>query len=150
MKTLLVYFSNKGHTAKVAEALAGQVDVLKLESLKPFGSGFFFNLKASFAAMTGASWPLKEYNIDYSAYERIILASPIWVSRINPLMRTFIKANAEQLKTKKLAFITVSGGPLTSFGDFTKVFGEQPSLNLWSKTIKEPNLVTAWYATLSE
>ena len=150
MKTLLIYFSNKGHTTKVVEALSGQVDVLKLESRKPLGTGFFFNLKASLAAMTGASWPLADYTIDYAQYERIILATPIWVSRINPIIRTFIKTNTEQLKAKKLAFITVSGGPLTNFKDFTDIFGEQPSLNIWSKTLKEPNLVTDWYNQLPQ
>lgn len=93
MRTIVIYYSLTGTTARVAERIAQAMhaDLLKIELEKePAASGVmrlpmmavqtFFNRKAR----------LKGSLPDLSSYDHVFIGGPIWFRRIPPGIRQFI------------------------------------------------------------
>lgn len=109
MKSLVVFYSYTGKTELVAKTLAESIkaDTIKLEDvsrpskLKAYTSG-------AFAAKQGKPWPIKPFNADLSAYDRIFIGCPVWFGMPAPEINSFIeKAN---LKDKQIVVFVTLGG----------------------------------------
>lgn len=136
MKTLIVYYSLEGNTAWVAQQLAAQLDAdtLSLVPQKAYPdkgfAKFFWGGKSAKMKETPA---LEAYSIEPAAYDRIILAGPVWAGTFAPPLRTFVKAHP--LTDKAFAFVMCSagGGADKAFADLAalaKLPQNPPTLHL--------------------
>ena len=95
MKTAIVYFSLEGNTEYVAKKIAqimGDCDLIKLETEKDYYTeGWKKMLLNGRDAMKGDTPELKPFQFNVSEYDKILLGSPIWASRMAPAMKTFIE-----------------------------------------------------------
>lgn len=91
MKTLVIYYSYTGKTKIVAEKKAKEenADVLPLTLKKPRGK-FLTYTAGSFAAMTHKKAKLNEFNVEFSNYEKFIIAMPIWAGKPAPAMNNIL------------------------------------------------------------
>ncbi len=113
MKTLIVYFSLEGNTeyaaGKIAEKLSA--DMLRLIPVKKMAtagfSKFFWNGKS---AVMAEKPELEPYDVDLSAYDRIIFGFPVWAGTFTPPLRTFIQDNIEALKGKHISAFACQSG----------------------------------------
>lgn len=111
MKSIIVYYSLEGNTKYIAELLAKETDadVLELKPKKEYPKGAAVKFIAGgFAATVSAHPQLGEYAFDASAYDLIILGSPVWNSRITPPLNTFI--DNENIKDKRIAMFACQSG----------------------------------------
>lgn len=113
MKMLVVYYSLEGNTKFVAEKIAEQTgaEMLCLEPKKAYPDGkvtkYFWGGRS---AIMGEAPKLKPYNVELSAYEMIVLGTPVWASTFTPPLRSFLENHKEELKEKKVAFFACSAG----------------------------------------
>jgi hypothetical protein len=108
-KTLVVYFSQKGHAKKVAEELqrlAG-ADIEQLEELniKAGPVGFVVNCLHGVTKKRARLAPLK---YDAADYERLYVVSPVWAGGITPAAREYLYANAAKIKELRLVTVAAS------------------------------------------
>ena len=111
MKTLIVYYSLEGNTAWAAQQLAAQLDAdtLSLVPQKAYpDKGFAKFFWCGGSAKMKEARALEAYSIEPAAYDRIILAGPVWAGTFAPPLRTFVKAHP--LKDKAFAFVMCSAG----------------------------------------
>ena len=111
MKTVIVYYSLEGNTAQTAEKIAEKLgaDLLRISPQKAYPTGnvkkFLWGGKSAVMAETPA---LEEYAFNASAYDLVILGSPVWASNVAPPLRTFVKEN--DLTGKRLAAFACQSG----------------------------------------
>jgi flavodoxin len=88
MKILVAFYSWKGHTGKVAKALATRLgaDLVQIEAEKE--SGMFG--KAT-GAMFGRSAPIRPIKSDLSGVDFLVLASPVWAGKVPPYVNRYIE-----------------------------------------------------------
>lgn len=106
MKTLVVYYSRKGYTEKVALEKAKELgaDFLALDTLKTaVGYDGFINC---FSAMISKKdMELFPYDTDIASYEKVILCAPIWCSDICAPMKTFMKKEKHNINKAEYIFL---------------------------------------------
>ena len=109
MKTLIVYFSLTGNTKRICSALQKNMDA-EMEALLPqrrdgqLGARMFGVFAAS-RRMERLIYPLKE---DVSAFDRIVLATPVWAGHLPPPVVTFLRCY--DLRNKPVYLLLTHGG----------------------------------------
>jgi len=99
MKTIVVYYSNKGSNKYLAWKISKELSC-PIEEIKPRLNIFLlFLMKIHLGIM-----PLKQ-NIE--EYDQVILCGPIWMGKFIPPLRSFIKKYNNKLR--KLIFVTCCG-----------------------------------------
>jgi len=116
MKTLVVYYSRSGTTKNVAETIARRLRA-EIEELVPIKgyAGFFGFLRGGFQASFKATPVIRDLKTDPSAFELLVIGTPVWASKIAPPVRTFIKNHKS--KFKKVACFCTSGSVAGSLKD---------------------------------
>lgn len=120
MKTAIVYYSLEGNcdyvAKKLEDALSGPVDVIRLETVKPYPSkGFKKYTIGGMAAVKKDKPKIMPLNFDANAYDLIVLGTPVWASTFAPPLRTFFMNN--YIHEKQIALFATSKG-----GDAIKTF----------------------------
>lgn len=113
MKTAIVYYSLTGNTEWVTEKIAESLraDRVRLIPQKVYpDKGLKKFLWGGKSAIMGETPALEAYAFDLSAYDLIILGTPVWASTFAPPIRTFLQDNKEQLLGKRLAVVTCYSG----------------------------------------
>ena len=89
MVVRIAYFSWKGHTQKVATALAERVDaeLVRIEPLKEF----YIAIGGMKAFMSGKS-PIKPCRTDLSGIDRLIIVTPVWSGKVPPFVNEYVSA----------------------------------------------------------
>lgn len=107
MKTLTIYYSYTGKTKKIAESAAKQeaADLIEVRE-KNTRSKFNAYVFGSLAARRQKQSDLQPFNADFSVYDKIIIAMPIWAGYPAPAMNTIINLLP---KGKNVALIMTSG-----------------------------------------
>ena len=113
MKTLVLYYSYSGTTAKIARAIADelgadseQLCVAHEKKREGFGKYFFGGMQAVMKQKPD----LIPLTVDPAAYELIIIGTPVWAGTCAPAIRTLLEFYP--LAGKKTAFFyTHQGGP---------------------------------------
>ncbi len=113
MKTLVVFYSYGNNTRTLARTLKESInaDLVDLQPVMLYTTNYQ-ELVASEEKKKNQKEivPIKEVNILFSKYDRIILGTPVWWYQITPVMRSFLTKYQEQLKAKEVyAFITNGG-----------------------------------------
>ncbi|MCX5749028.1 MAG: hypothetical protein NTZ10_02105 [Candidatus Saganbacteria bacterium] len=122
MKVLVAYYSRDGATRKAAESIAGIlkcdieeiIDTRNRKGLWGFMTGGF---DAQFKKLT----VIQEMKKDASAYDLVVIGTPIWSSKMVPAIRTYIIQNVK--KMKNIAIFCCFGG----YGD-KKTFNDIETL----------------------
>ena len=112
MKRLVVYYSLSGNTEEAARKLAEKfsADLLKLETVKPMPKSFAAQILVGGGQVMFHHVPeLKPLEKDISAYDELILGSPIWNSRGVPAVNAFLQDEAAAAKVTALFFLSGGG-----------------------------------------
>ena len=141
MNSLLVFYSRKGTTKKIAELLSTRLnceyeELIDTKKRTGFIVGF---LKCGFDAMREKLTKLQETQKNPELHDLIILGTPNWGSRMTPAIRTYITEN--KTKFKNVAFFCTeggSGGP-ELFEGMAKLCEKEPwfTLEITKKEIKK-------------
>ncbi|MBQ0083349.1 MAG: hypothetical protein KBS52_01100 [Clostridiales bacterium] len=109
MKTLCVYSTRTRITEAVARKIADAAgaELLYITDGKD-RSGFFGYIAAAISGLKKDLPELLPYKTEFpiEEYDRIIFASPIWCEDISPIIRAFLKQNADKLKGEIFAAVT--------------------------------------------
>ena len=113
MKNLVVYYSLEGNTQYVVDKIKEQIgaDTLRLVPKKAYhDKGLAKFLWGGKSAMMAEKPELEAYEVDLSAYDRVIFGFPVWASNFTPPLRTFIEDHAAQLQGKHFAAFACQTG----------------------------------------
>ncbi|MDR0876217.1 MAG: hypothetical protein LBN12_08425 [Clostridiales Family XIII bacterium] len=114
MKELILYYSFGGATRRYAEARA-QEDGAELVEIKEVTkrNGFTAWIPGVFQAMGHTKTAIEPIEADLDAYEKIVVAGPIWAGNAAPAVNS---AAALLPKTAKIELVLVSGSG-TGYGE---------------------------------
>lgn len=109
MKTLVIYYSYTGKTKELATQIAKEqpADLVEVHERKR-RSALSAYVLGSFAARGRKDAKLQSFACDFSAYDQIIIAMPIWAGYPAPPMNNVISALPSG-KTVKLVMTSGSG-----------------------------------------
>ena len=109
MKKIFIYYSLTGNGDAVAEYLNKKgYDTRKVITKEPLPNNYILRiLSGGFKATISHKDKLIDFNNDIKKYDKIVIGSPIWNSRISSPINTVL--NNLDLKNKKLDFIFYSG-----------------------------------------
>jgi len=99
MKTIVVYFSNKGSNKYLAGKISKELSS-PIEEIKPRLNIFLLFLMNIHLGIKPLKRNIKEY-------DKVILCGPIWMGKLIPPLRSFIKKYNNELN--KLIFVTCCG-----------------------------------------
>ena len=107
MKTLVIFYSYSGNTLIQAEKIAKQesADVIRLRD-NPSRSKLVTYVSGSFDAMRRKEAKLSDFNTDFSPYDKIVIAMPIWAGYPAPAFNNVISHLSEG---KEVELIMTSG-----------------------------------------
>ncbi len=143
MNSLLVFYSRKGTTKKIAELVSNSLnceyeELIDTKKRTGFIIGF---LKCGYDAMREKMTKLHETQKNPELYDLIILGTPNWGSRMTPAIRTYISDNKTKFKNVAL-FCTEGGrGGPELFEQIAKLCEKEPlsTLEITKKEIKNDN-----------
>ena len=101
MKSLVLYYSNKGSNKFLAEKISKQFNC-DIAQLKPRVNGLLFNV----ANLKLGNKAIKQ---DVKDYDRIILCGPIYMGKFISPLSNFVSKHKNDIK--KLVFISCCGSP---------------------------------------
>ena len=161
-KTLIVFYSFTNNCRTIANDLKGQLTDADLVEVRPAEEGIDYaaNNYAIGSALISAirnqpndaaSYPaIKQLNVDFTLYNDIVIATPLWWSNMAAPMQTFLFQNGSKMAEKKVGLIVSSASSgissvvsdakrLIPQGDFTD--------NLWIRSSEMGNchaMLSAW------
>ncbi|MCL1947071.1 MAG: hypothetical protein FWF51_07995 [Chitinivibrionia bacterium] len=133
MKIAVVYYSYSGNTDFAAAEIAKVLNADKFR-IETEGSGFLNFLRYKITKKLPKLRDDLEFNAD--AYDKIVLAAPVWAWDVAPAMKSFLKKYP--LKNKEIALLLCHGGGAsektltkfkTLFDDSNKVVAEKIMVN---------------------
>lgn len=111
MKTLIVYYSHSGNTAQIARR-AGEAlgcDVAEVKTAVPYQGDYNAVVDQGKREVEAGFCPeIQPLGVDLSAYERIVLGTPVWWYTMAPALRTVLTQN--DMAGKTLVPLVTSGG----------------------------------------
>lgn len=118
MKTLVVYYSRKGYAEQLALARAREedADFLALETVENTAGyeGFLNCMKFS---LSGKSITLFPYETDVSAYDRVILCTPVWCGDISAPMKAFLRKERHHIREAEYILVHFMPGNVEAVAD---------------------------------
>ena len=94
-KTLVAYFSRKGHTKRLAEQIHSMLegsDLFEIKTVKSYPKNYFATVFAVRREMkAGKELTLSTHIKDMDSYDRIIIGYPIWFGTIPMALSAFFK-----------------------------------------------------------
>lgn len=126
MKTAIVFYSMTGNVEYAAKKMAADIpaDLIPITPEKAYpSSGVKKFLWGGKAALMGDMPTLVPYELDFDAYDRIVLGTPVWAGSFAPPIRSFVEENHDQMVTKRIAAFACS-----SSGNVGKTFDKLGNL----------------------
>jgi len=140
MKSLVVFYSRKGSTKKIAKIISSELDcdsdeIFDTKKRKGIIGFLPAGKDATFEKLTVIEGVEKNPEL----YDLIILGTPIWNKRMTPAIRTYITENNSKLKN--IAFFCTEGGRggPKAFKSMTDLCEKEPlsTLEITQEDIKE-------------
>lgn len=109
MRTLVVYFSRKGYVRRAAARLAAQrgADLMELTTPERTRGILGFWWCGRFG-MHRWGMPLDPLTADPSAYDHVVVCSPVWVFSVAAPVRTFLQASAGRIQSAEYVLVHFS------------------------------------------
>lgn len=111
MKSLIIYYSFGGNTRKIAERIQSKIggDVVEIKTVNPYVGDYNKIVEQGHDEVRRGYMPqIEDLNVDLSAYDTIILGTPVWWYTFAPAVKTFI--NSADLSGKKVYVFATNGG----------------------------------------
>ena len=111
MKTAVIFYSLDGNTAKIAETIKAAInaDVYEIKTTDTKKrKGFFKIIWGVGQVMMHKKPVLLPLSVDISAYDLIILGTPVWAGSPAPALTTFV--GGTKIRGRKLALFCCHGG----------------------------------------
>ena len=106
MKSIIIYFSRTGRTAKVASSWAHRIGASRLEILPMAWRGTPKEiLRYYMNTLTRKQMEIDLYKVDFDKYDRIVLMIPVICGMMSAPMRTFIRQEAGNLENVEYVII---------------------------------------------
>ena len=106
MKSIIIYFSRTGRTAKVARAWAHKLRASRLEIIPmAWRNTFRENVEYYIKTLTRQHMEIDLYKVDFEKYDRIVLMIPVICGMMSAPMRTFIRQEAGRLHNVEYVII---------------------------------------------
>jgi flavodoxin len=104
MSTLVVYYSRTGHNKQMAKQLHDRVggDVDQIVDMKKRDGMFGCVMAAIFKSKTQI-----EFSKDPTAYDQVVVVTPLWGGNLPPATRTYLAQNG--VKLNHFSFLSVCG-----------------------------------------
>lgn len=131
MKTLVVYYSRTGLTAKVAAklviALGAEVEAIVDKSDR---AGVIGYLRSGREAMQKRLIAIEDPKINPADYDLVIIGTPVWAADMSSPVRAFLTAQKSNLK--RVAFFVTQGGSGANrvLGNMADLLGLKSSASL--------------------
>ena len=106
MKSIIVYYSRTGRTAKVARSWAHRIGASRLEIIPMAWRGTVKEV-VNYTVSTLMRRPMEIdlYKVDFDKYDRIVLMVPVICGMMSAPMRTFIRQEAGNLHNVEYVII---------------------------------------------
>jgi len=131
MKVLIAYYSMKGTTKRVAEALAGRLrcDIEEIRSVRS-RKGLWGFVVSGFEVAFKQLGTIHPTKLDPAAYDLIIIGTPVWGNNMSSLTRTYL--TQYRMKFKRVAFFCTcsSSGIESTFRNMGDLCGKEPVASL--------------------
>lgn len=122
MKSLIIYYSYSGNTARMAKLLqkALDADIASIETVRPYTGSYNEIVNQGEREINGGFMPeIKPISVDLSTYDTILLGTPVWWYTFAPAMKTFL--HQYDLTGKTIYPFATNGGWLgRTLKDFEK------------------------------
>lgn len=106
MKSIIIYFSRTGRTAKVARSWAHRIGASRLEIIPMAWRGTPREiLRYYMNTLTRKQMEIDLYKVDFDKYDRIVLMIPVICGMMSAPMRTFIRQEAGNLENVEYVII---------------------------------------------
>lgn len=123
MKTLVVYFSRKGHVKKIAQNLAhnlnAQIEELSTTERTSGILGFWW---CGRFAMHRWPMPLKPLKFNPKDFDKVIICSPIWAFTASSVIFSYVKNQSGNFKNLSYCFVHFS--PFMRFKNTVKTLNK--------------------------
>ncbi|NMP38494.1 MAG: hypothetical protein GX051_10335 [Clostridiales bacterium] len=119
-KTLLIYYSADAAIREICEDSYkyGEIDVVELT--ETYDRGLFeVATLGALQALAGKSSVIDKTNIDFDAYDTVILASPVWAASPAPAINAFLRTT-DLRKREVVGLLFGSGRTCTIAGDILR------------------------------
>lgn len=93
MKTLILYYSYKGNTKRIAEMIQKEIggDLARIETVVPYDSDYNKVVNQGQDEVNRGYMPkIKPLDVRFEDYSRIILGTPVWWYTFAPAIHTFL------------------------------------------------------------
>lgn len=131
MNILVVVYSRTGRTREVGQRIAHAFGD-SLQEIRDVRSrrGPFGYLRSAMEAGRRQTPAIEPFSIDLSAYDLVILGTPVWAGHMAAPMRTFLEQHKQQL-ARIAAFCTLGGsGAPRTLAEIAEVAGQAPVAQL--------------------
>ncbi|MGN1343435.1 MAG: flavodoxin [Traorella sp.] len=115
METIVIYYGYGNHTRMIAKRIKEELncDILEIQPKVPYSSDYQFVVDSTEDNLETKKTPeIKDINIDFDEYDKIILGTPVWWYTITPPIRTFL--TKYDLSGKKVIPFATNAGWLGS------------------------------------
>ena len=131
MKTLVVYYTRSGTTAKAAQMIAAALNADKEEIKESSGRGGPLGwLRSGMEANQRKPAEVKPLEADPTIYDLVVVGTPIWAGTVSSPVRGFIEKHRDQLP-RVAFFCTMEGdNPVKAFQEMEKALGAKPASTL--------------------
>jgi flavodoxin len=130
-KALVVYYSWTGHTRQIAEAIAAELsaDVEEIREVRP-RAGWVAYFRSVWEALRSRSAPIGKPQKNASAYDLVVLGTPVWAGRVASPMRTYIAQ--ERGRFARIALFCTEGGANgeKAMAQVAQLCGKEPAATL--------------------
>ncbi|MFO7900307.1 MAG: hypothetical protein R6V58_14765 [Planctomycetota bacterium] len=137
---LVVFYSRTGTTEKVAQALAAELGAEAEEVIdtKPRSGPIGF-ARSGKDAILKKSTQIRETTHDPSAFDLVLVGTPVWAGSVTPAIRTYLEENREGLTRPVFFLTTASSGIDHTFRQMGEICGKEPlaTFSLLTREIKK-------------
>jgi len=108
-KILITYYSETGHTRKIAEYIGDKTDaVVEVVETGYFAKGFLAYLKRGWLSYRKRNIPINAPGHDPSEFDLLIVGAPVWAGHVACPIRSYLATYKGQLP--EVAFYVTMGG----------------------------------------
>jgi flavodoxin len=141
MKTLIVYYSRSGNTAKVANAVAEELggDVDEIVDVKN-RAGFFGYLSAAWDTIFNNETDIEPLEKRPADYDLVVIGTPIWNWKVPAPTRAFFGELAGRVR-RAAVFCTGDNGESPVLAAMAELLGRKPieSQHFTEKSVSDGN-----------
>lgn len=106
--TLVVYYSRTGKTKTAAEKLAAtlKADLVNIKNRHHY-DGIIGFIRCGFEAAMGKDAAIADMNIDFGAYDLVVVCTPVWAGKMSSPARSFLKKYGSSIRA--VAYLITRG-----------------------------------------